>query len=311
MRRKILLVFLFFALIINSSAKVVTGKTTLPFITGIEKSSYNTSYLDNKVFMSRLNNKNLSEAEVYKLLYENAIEVNNRILDTIYWALGGIATVILTLIGSNIFFNVRFNKKEVENIAESQKLQIEDIKNKLLLENREKLIEFEGITKNEIQNEMKKVSEIFLNQNNIYNESNTEQIKNYSEDLKNKFIKSNNDFNEYKKYNTEQIEYLKNKIEKNQKVALIAEYGLGSEIWVLRGVYNNALTCLINKAQLEVQLDLSLTDTLGKLIETLKNKSGISTFEQADLNRLIKQIPNQYELQINNIVELAKDLANK
>lgn len=311
MRRKILLALLYFVLIINSSVKVVTGTTTLPFITGIEKSAYNTSYLDDAVFMTRLNNKNLSETEAYKLLYENAKEVNNRILDTIYWALGGIATVILTLIGSNIFFNVRFNKKEVENIAESQKLQIEDIKNKLLLENREKLIEFESITKNEIQNEMKKANEIFLNQINTYNKSNTEQIKNYNEDFKNKFKESDNNFNEYKKYNTEQIEYLKNEINNNQKVALIAEYGLEAEIWDLRGVYDNVLSCLIKKAQLEIQLNLSLTDTLGKLIEALKNKRGISTFEQAKLNQLIKNINNQYELQINNIVELAKGLANK
>ncbi len=58
----------------------------------------------------------LDEATMYKLLYKNASSANDRIISTMHWAIGLVSTFILAIFGSQIFFNYRINKEEIEAI---------------------------------------------------------------------------------------------------------------------------------------------------------------------------------------------------
>lgn len=55
----------------------------------------------------------------YKLLYENQVKYNDKILDTIFWAIGVVFTVILLVVGSQIYFNYSLNNKKYKDLATS------------------------------------------------------------------------------------------------------------------------------------------------------------------------------------------------
>lgn len=46
-------------------------------------------------------------------------DINNQILNTVYWTLGVLAAIFLGLISANLYFNVSANKREIEKIRES------------------------------------------------------------------------------------------------------------------------------------------------------------------------------------------------
>jgi hypothetical protein len=54
--------------------------------------------------------------------------LNERILNSVYWTLGVLATIFVALISVNLFINIKVNKTEIENI----KANIEDAKQELL-----------------------------------------------------------------------------------------------------------------------------------------------------------------------------------
>ena len=63
-------------------------------------------------------NTNLDE-RYYELLYENEINSNNRIVETMQWSISVISGFILILIGGQIFFSSKISKEEV-NLIKSE-----------------------------------------------------------------------------------------------------------------------------------------------------------------------------------------------
>ncbi|WP_296384556.1 hypothetical protein [Winogradskyella sp.] len=64
-------------------------------------------------------------AEVYKILYEQFQEETSGIQEIFQWSMGSIIVIILAIFGTNIFFNFRYNKKELENLIQQFDLKIQ------------------------------------------------------------------------------------------------------------------------------------------------------------------------------------------
>lgn len=113
-----------------------------------------------------------NENTIYKILYQNLSEDYDRLAATIYWAIGTIATVMLVIIGSGVYLNVKIYKAEFkllenelkadikENAITSQKKIEEAYESRIMKSNKElqdKLSKYEALFKGEIQNATKKL----------------------------------------------------------------------------------------------------------------------------------------------------------
>jgi hypothetical protein len=77
---------------------------------------------------------NLNNAEIYSVLYEESKKSNTELLETFRWSIASIIIILLAVFGSNIFFNFRFNKKELENLLQQIDLKIQEVRTSLLNE---------------------------------------------------------------------------------------------------------------------------------------------------------------------------------
>ena len=159
----------------------------------------------------------LTEADAYKLMYKNVVDYNSKILDTVYWALSAMLVLTLALFGSNIFFNYRTNRKEIENIISGMKLELQEFKNQIFNEVQKKLNEFIGSSNEELKlnfgNTVENQSEqIKLITNNLTSQINAftsifeDKVKNLEksitdnvDSIKNNYLKLNSEIKKTKK----------------------------------------------------------------------------------------------------------------
>jgi hypothetical protein len=66
------------------------------------------------------------EAELYKLLYESQKEANKDLAQVIFWSTTLVGAFLLTIAGSQIFFNFRLRRADIEAIQKTNSKQISD-----------------------------------------------------------------------------------------------------------------------------------------------------------------------------------------
>lgn len=77
----------------------------------------------------------LSEAKAYKMLYDNEVRSSDSILNTIYYALGGLGTAVLLVLASNWWFN----EKKVRDVINDIDKKIVEVKIGILSDLTEKI----------------------------------------------------------------------------------------------------------------------------------------------------------------------------
>lgn len=80
---------------------------------------------------------------------------NSKILDTIYWALGGITTIMLTIVGLNFFQNFSLNKRKIEDIKNKFDAELKSTTSSLQDQNDKNLDSLTKKVKLEIKSEVK------------------------------------------------------------------------------------------------------------------------------------------------------------
>ncbi|MEW2919965.1 hypothetical protein AB1A65_00755 [Muricauda sp. ANG21] len=191
-----------------------------------------------------------SEIRAYQLLYENSNEINNKILSTIYWSLGGIFTVVLAIIGSTIFFNFRFNKKEIENITTDAIRQIDIAKNTFSNQIEEKLNNFIIETQKSLNIEEQNLTNTYKELLKSYSDNLESQIKANKEFFSEKIIQIENKIEFNLQSTVEKTNELNNSLIKRIKEKEIKSLNNEAELWKLRGVPSNALRCHIKECSL-------------------------------------------------------------
>lgn len=244
-------------------------------------------------------------AEIYKLLYENTKEANVRILSTIYWALGGIITVILAIIGSSVFFNFRFNKVEVENISNRALTKIEEAKNRYANEIEEKLNEFILSTKNSIKNNENELATTYKELLKSYSENFNSQIKTNKESTEEKLKNIEKSISTNDQLNDERIKVLKSDFDYTIKTQEIRIFHNEAELWNVREVYANALRYYIKECSvgLEIDYDWLIELRSKKICETIESMDSLDDGLRKELNEFLDKIPEEYDEEKSAIIK--------
>ena len=72
-----------------------------------------------------------TQIEILKSQINLITSYQDKLLSTVYWSLGGIITLTVLLIGFNWFINIRNQDKEIENLKNTIRNQINDAKSEL------------------------------------------------------------------------------------------------------------------------------------------------------------------------------------
>ncbi len=301
---------------------------------GQSDSLVNTDTLINNSLTDSLS---FNEAKAYKMLYENQIASNNSILNTIFYALGGLGGAILLVFASNWWFNDK-KVKDLINDIDTKMLKVEekiyaDLSEKInLLSN--KLTEELNKTQKELQEEVTENTKLLTSKFKDFTEKIRKEIKQDNKELLNNYQKQLDSFNI--NYN-QQISTLNSNMNSiynslneklNDKEKLIKEL-MSSEtnsriweikrinekifrnefyMWDTRGVHVNALTALMNELESLYANDDDLTFYLDQILETCKKLNTLSKYNKKNIENLFKKLPEKYNDLITKILSITSKL---
>lgn len=227
----------------------------------------------------------LSEAEMYKLLYENSSSANDKIVSTMHWAIGLVSTFILAIFGSQILFNYRINKEEIEAIKSDIDERFISLKSDLM----ESMHSTTRDNEKNIRSEFKQIS--------VENaETITEKHKDLEKYLDAKFESSAKDISRLKEVTDEETTNIKVELEK-----------LSGYVWELKGVKSIALTRYIKTALMEIDLGRESKYTLDHVIEILNDSLDIYKDDLDRLKKLMDVIPEKNSKLKKEIERLSKE----
>jgi hypothetical protein len=268
----------------------------------------------------------------YKLLYETQKNYSSDIIATVYWALSSILVIILAIIGSNLFFNFKFNKKQylelenelIQNINNIEKKlneqinkQIENNKNELGTVFKENLI----VSQNQQNLKTKELTDSYKERLNSYSDNLKEQVltlkdrielfqkeslesdKNINSTLSKKIEDLNSDFKKI-------TNGLNKEIDDNSIDLQIATQGLEADIWRFKKVYANALTCYVSQTKLAVEINRKwqLKHTLRDIKEVLIKIDILDENDIREIEELYSIIPDEYKIQKSEIKKLVDNI---
>lgn len=223
-------------------------------------------------------NSELSEAQAYKLLYENQKESNQKILSTIYWALGIMLTTSIALIGGNMFNSYRINADKIKNIE----LDLDG-----------KFEEFKKIHISEIQQNLSDNVEL----------------------IKEQYVKVLNDYKKQINWDMSTqntiIERTKKDLNDLSTWAKICVNNLEAENWKNKGVYPNVLTRYIRVGELKIESGADVENTLKDILDSLNNSKVIYAHDSSDLFELMKRVPEKHSNLLENIRNIIRGLPIK
>lgn len=266
----ILLIFTFLILSFNIQSQSSS-------IDSVSSSTINNS-IDLKDVEPKVTTEYLKEKDYYKLLSENTEKAYNTNLSLFQTTLGVCLAILIAIIGSQIFFNYRINKKEIDYIKNDLDKKLGEGKTILQKRMDEKF--------NDESKELNKVFEKTLESNNEKFEEKFKSLEKVSAlemELIKKELKS-------------QIKNLQHEIEKNK-----------GDLWKLKGVESNALMSFTSSAFLQLELDREAKYTLQEIIESLKKLDEIHEFDYSRLDQLTEKSKEKYAELTKTIIDLYKD----
>lgn len=258
-------------------------------ISPIARADTETSHA-NDVAKITMNNNNSTPDEItvtqaYKMLYENSKESNNRLISTIRWVIGIVVAFLLALIGSQVFFNIRISKREIDNIKKDLDTKSSALKEELLKNinegNRDNIKQYQAY-ENKIGNMVKEEIQRRFEEKSKYLET---KMTGYEKNIEMIEREMKND-----------IKYLEIDIRKNE-----------GDLWNLRGVKANALARYVETANLKIELKGTVEHSLDDIIEVLSKMDSIHKMDYSHLESLIKKIPKKHENLKSQIESLFKD----
>ena len=220
------------------------------------------------------------------LLYENSAKANDRLTLTMQWAIGLVASFILILLGSQVFFNYRISKEEISAIQSELEEHLANLKSDLI----EKI--------NKTSNEHEKYIQ------SSYRETALELKDDISNQLKEKeklfeaIIDSQKKDNELleKEFNS-----------KLNAISIDLEKTIG-HVWNLRGIKANALGRFIYSAKLQIERGTNTEFILDEIINVLKEMEDINLRDYDRLEEILPTIPADQKDSKKKIESLYKNL---
>jgi hypothetical protein len=231
--------------------------------------------------------------EYYRQLYEDQKDYNDKILNTIYWALGGLATSIITVIGLNVFSNYRTNKAGMEAVKQELLKNNEETINLLITEMKVQFDDLREQNSSDILKQIDMRAEVIQEKINI--------IKTEIDGYKNQLLSQNEIVNS-------KIDRVVNNLK--EKILRLEIEILENEasIYELRGVPENQVSHLCRAIDKTIALGMSLDSLLNKLLQALSNMTEILYFTSTEISSVIKKIPPKYDHLKVRLEEIIKNI---
>lgn len=287
--------------------------TIFTYSTLISNNIKKDSILKESVELKKKDTLILSENDTYKLLYENTKESNEKILATIYWSLSLITAVILAIIGSSIFFNFKFNKKEIENVLTENDKILEKIKNDHLLIIDSRLDNYEKESKIILKKENSELKKTYQELIKSYNDNLNSQLDSQKELLDEKLKIYNKKFDDYRETQKADKTKIFDEIEMQTNRVEMLLSNVEAKVWEQKEVYGNALTCYIEEGLLSLKIDFgwNLKYVLPNIILMIKKIEEIDKYDSENLADFISEIPSEYSKLKRIISELLEKIPIK
>ncbi|WP_281980664.1 hypothetical protein [Tenacibaculum mesophilum] len=250
----------------------------LSFLTYGQKDSTETQIKKVDSVSKTIKKPNLSELDYYKLLAEQAQKDNETYISLTQWTLGISFAFLLAILGSQIFFNYRINKKEIDFIKKDIDEKFAELKNDITESVDSK---FEKINK-EIKTDLTKLS-IELKKSNAENFKNHKEYSNLKLEVQKTSLK-------------QEIKSLEKEIEKNK-----------GDLWKLKGVESNALSSFIRSALLQLELKRDVQYILDDINEVLANLEEIDSNSYDKLDELSGKTIESNQAKTEKMISLYKD----
>ncbi|MBU6122594.1 hypothetical protein [Hymenobacter siberiensis] len=217
------------------------------------------------------------ERDLYKLMYENSANANEKLLTLTQWTLGVSLAIVLGIIASQVFFNYRINRQELDAISNGIQGQID----RLQLEIAQKFTE--EVSKANSSLESSK-TELTRSVNALIEAQFTVNEKALERELRNQ-----------KGELMLEIRQLRRLAKKNE-----------GDIWNLKNVKSNALSCFIEVAELETGLLMDEKYTLKEIVQLLTELDEVMHTTHDKLEALLPKIRASNISLKNKMVEILK-----
>lgn len=223
---------------------------------------------------------------LYKMLYENSKENNEKMWSAIQWTLGISLVFLLAIFGSQFFFNWRIGKKEVEKIHEEVF--------KIAAEQKAELI---SLQKEENQMATKETKDLIA-----------ELKKDLKEAASKQFIAQDKNIRTTMEIARKWQEYFEGKIENSLSRIESRVAKNEGEIWKIRGVESNALSSFVDAALIKIDLNDNPSYLIDDIIKILESISEIHAYTYDRLKELSEKMSS---LDLEKKKQLDKLFANK
>ena len=275
-----------------------------------------------------IDSNGLSEANAYRMLYDNQVKSNDAILKTIFYALGGLATALVLVFASNWWFNekkvldiraginaqINDAKRAALNevgvrigaLAAEKTAQISELQIKLQAEITASIAditsrfnEFHEKIRAEIKEDNKTLLSNYQIQLQSFNENYRQQVSTLNENIKNQADNVKDKIHGTEKTLKHLISTEVNSLE--QRIARNEFY-----MWSQGGIMSNALMAQIEELELLLKHPNEYTDYdfyLKQLAETVKDLSHISETLKTDAIAAIKKVPDKYNHNKNELLK--------
>ncbi len=239
----------------------------------INENSKQYSRKENRIIEKSPNIQN--EEKLYQLLYENSKDYNEKILSTVEWTIGLSFAFLLAIFGSQVFFNWRVNKKDLDNIHKDISEKFSEMKSELLRE----ITETDKINKNKIQEITANIERKLLDRVN-------EEFKEKQTHI--------NLIDELSKVRTTSLE---KSVNSDFKKIHFEIDKINGDIWNLKGVKSNALSNYLTSALSGLESGENIKSLLDEIISTLKELEEIHNGDYKKLEELITKLESKYDSQ--------------
>ncbi|MGJ8738313.1 hypothetical protein [Zobellia laminariae] len=236
-----------------------------------------------------LQNETLPELDYYKMLYNSQVESNDTFETLFQWTIGLSFGFLIAIIGSQIFFNYRINKKEIEYIKKDLQESILELEGR---QNKNMTTKF-----SELEKELKIVIE---KNSNTANEKLEEKLKSSEkiQSIELKILENTIDRG------------LKDLSQRTEKELKVLEKDLSKntgDLWKLKGIESNALTSFIKSALLQKDLNYEVKYILDDIIQILHPMDEIFESDYENLKKLYELVKTSHKSKAEKLNDAIKN----
>lgn len=221
---------------------------------------------------------NISELDYYKLLAEQVQKDNETYISLTQWTLGLSFAFLLAIIGSQIFFNYRINKKEIDYIRKDLDEKISELKNDINQSINSKFDDLEKKLKKDTTKESIEMKKTLFSDFKAHKEYLKLELQIQEKSLK------------------QDLKALEKEVEQNK-----------GDLWKLKGVESNALSSFVKSASLQIELNRDPKYILDEINTVLGNMGEINSYDYERLNTLSEKTIKTHKEKTEKMISLYKD----